>query len=312
MKKISLSSIFVVALIAVGSIPMDGLELFSIQNAYGGVITITPASITFMGNQGGCKVFEIRGGTDSDGVKSILFKLAVVDTGNPDIARPSTVVPGELLSSTGNTDTFIFELFGEDKTTMATLKVCPIVEDEVEFEIIIASTGVSIGKLIVLERIGDAEEGNNFDFQTTWVFKKEGLDCDSIRIGGTNFVGDEFLIFCEPVNPPGVNEIKAVGTVADPSQPAIGAISVDPLGDTFLLIADLCILNLDNSFVCPIDFAVDFLVELPTIANPTVGGTLISIDTTTLVLAGTQMNAAWMIPVLVSAIGIGIVIARKL
>jgi len=31
-----------------------------------------------------------------------------------------------------------------------------------------------------------------------------------------------------------------------------------------------------------------------------------------LVLAGTQMNAAWMIPVLVSAIGIGIVIARKL
>jgi len=30
-----------------------------------------------------------------------------------------------------------------------------------------------------------------------------------------------------------------------------------------------------------------------------------------LILAGAQMNAAWMIPVIVSAIGIGIVIARK-
>jgi len=42
-----------------------------------------------------------------------------------------------------------------------------------------------------------------------------------------------------------------------------------------------------------------------------VGGELLPIDTTTLLLAGAQMNAAWMIPVIVSAIGIGIVIARK-
>jgi len=43
-----------------------------------------------------------------------------------------------------------------------------------------------------------------------------------------------------------------------------------------------------------------------------VGGTMIPIDTTSLLLAGAQMNAAWLIPVIVSAIGIGIVIARKL
>ena len=42
-----------------------------------------------------------------------------------------------------------------------------------------------------------------------------------------------------------------------------------------------------------------------------VGGELIPLDTTSLLLAGAQMNAAWMIPVIVSAIGIGIVIARK-
>jgi len=45
--------------------------------------------------------------------------------------------------------------------------------------------------------------------------------------------------------------------------------------------------------------------------SPVVGGELIPLDTTSLLLAGTQMNAAWMIPVIVSAIGIGIVIARK-
>jgi len=45
---------------------------------------------------------------------------------------------------------------------------------------------------------------------------------------------------------------------------------------------------------------------------PQVGGVLIPIDTTALLLAGAQMNAAWMIPVIVSAIGFAIVILRKL
>jgi len=42
-----------------------------------------------------------------------------------------------------------------------------------------------------------------------------------------------------------------------------------------------------------------------------VGGELIPLDATMVLLAGTQTIAAWMIPVIVSAIGIGIVIARK-
>ena len=46
----------------------------------------------------------------------------------------------------------------------------------------------------------------------------------------------------------------------------------------------------------------------PTMA---VGGDIIPLDTTMVLVAGTQTIAAWMIPVLVSAIGIGIVIARK-
>jgi len=47
------------------------------------------------------------------------------------------------------------------------------------------------------------------------------------------------------------------------------------------------------------------------IRPPLVGGELLPLDTTALLLTGAQMNAAWMIPIIVSAIGIGIVIARK-
>jgi len=42
-----------------------------------------------------------------------------------------------------------------------------------------------------------------------------------------------------------------------------------------------------------------------------VGGTMIPIDSTALLLVGAQMNAAWMIPLIVAAVGIGIVILRK-
>ena len=42
-----------------------------------------------------------------------------------------------------------------------------------------------------------------------------------------------------------------------------------------------------------------------------VGGTFEGVDTTSLIVAGAQMNASWMIPVIVSAIGIGIVLVRS-
>jgi len=56
-------------------------------------------------------------------------------------------------------------------------------------------------------------------------------------------------------------------------------------------------------------------LPLPGIVNQcpsAVGGDFIPLDTTMVLVAGTQATAAWMIPVLVSAIGIGIVIARKI
>ncbi len=42
-----------------------------------------------------------------------------------------------------------------------------------------------------------------------------------------------------------------------------------------------------------------------------VGGDMIQMETTSILVAGAQYTAAWMIPVIVSGIGIAIVIARK-
>ncbi len=48
--------------------------------------------------------------------------------------------------------------------------------------------------------------------------------------------------------------------------------------------------------------------QLPTVA---IGGEFIGIDTVSVLVAGTQNTTAWMIPVIISVIGIAIVIARK-
>jgi len=44
---------------------------------------------------------------------------------------------------------------------------------------------------------------------------------------------------------------------------------------------------------------------------PAVGGTMIPLDTTALLLAGAQMNAAWMIPVIAAGIVIGVFVIKR-
>ena len=65
-------------------------------------------------------------------------------------------------------------------------------------------------------------------------------------------------------------------------------------------------LNLDTRTVI-----TQAVVDAISFDRNAVGGDMIPMQTTSILVAGTQTMAAWMIPVLVSAIGIGIVIARK-
>ena len=58
-----------------------------------------------------------------------------------------------------------------------------------------------------------------------------------------------------------------------------------------------------------VDTSLNFVLTGP--PPSVVGGELLPIDSTALLVAGVQANALWLIPVIVAAIGIGIVIARK-
>jgi len=56
---------------------------------------------------------------------------------------------------------------------------------------------------------------------------------------------------------------------------------------------------------------IEVLVDSISFDRNAVGGDIIPLDTTMVLVAGSQNTAAWMIPVIVSGIGIAIVIARK-
>ena len=56
---------------------------------------------------------------------------------------------------------------------------------------------------------------------------------------------------------------------------------------------------------------IDFQACLDRNQCRAIGGIFEGVDTTSLLVTGAQANAAWMIPIIVSAIGIGIVISRK-
>ncbi len=67
---------------------------------------------------------------------------------------------------------------------------------------------------------------------------------------------------------------------------------------------------------CPAGIAIGDGVGIPELVHCKlilfpVGGEFIGIDSTMVLVAGAHNTSAWIIPVIVSAIGIGIVIARK-
>ncbi len=67
----------------------------------------------------------------------------------------------------------------------------------------------------------------------------------------------------------------------------------------------------DQPLNSPTAYELCLAADKDIMSSTSVGGKLIPIDSTALLLAGTYSNASWIIPVIVSAVGIGIVIARK-
>jgi len=117
-----------------------------------------------------------------------------------------------------------------------------------------------------------------------------------------------------PTDPDGLDNVQVIRTGADPFGGTLNCDTVSSFGAsphflpwTFTLTdcqtpGDVTVWSIDLSGV---------ITCIEGSCLPLVGGELIPLDTTSLIVAGAQMNASWMIPVIVSGIGIAIVIARK-
>jgi hypothetical protein len=77
--------------------------------------------------------------------------------------------------------------------------------------------------------------------------------------------------------------------------------------------------DLDIGFNTVTDFNADFYntgfgveqIIIQSASGPPIGGKVMEINTTPLLVAGTQMTASWLIPVIVAGAGIVLVFVRK-
>jgi len=310
--------IIVLTLIVTGSLSLDGLmEFFSFQKAYGGATVITPVSIVFVKEIGGCKEFKITG-PSIDSQMALLKEIKVTDLMPVSIIHPPTITPAATVNTNGNTDTFTYNPVAGNPTTppMATLTVCPAGKPDV-YSIELTETAEPnflTGKLIVSEQAVDTGASESFFFSTNFnvdkVLPKPG--CGDITVFSRNIDLSTLSITCSTgPGGSGTTTVSIFAKIINPLNPGIVSVSFDPHGDTFLLVSEVCVVFEDGSFVCPTDIDVGHLIELPTELLVSVAGMPIPIDTTMVLALGAQYTAAWMIPIIVAAIGIGIVIARK-
>ncbi len=148
------------------------------------------------------------------------------------------------------------------------------------------------------------DDGVNVDIgnQEIWVtaFDVEGtgiIICDS----NANRISEPLTFIIEDMNWVGQNGV-ITGISIQNTPECIGTTTAVVLGPNSVQITLDPVGPLDK---CHYDLEVEHGGDL-------IGGTLLPIDTTALLLAGAQMNAVWMIPVVLSGIGIGLfVVSRK-
>ncbi len=243
-----------------------------VQNIFG-LVEFSPISITFVKKDvNDCKEFKIKGDPGSSTMKTQLIKEVAVFPLTGTIQRPPTLSPAATLTEFTDADSFVYDPDGDGnpaRPLMATLTVCPI-SDPVTFKILVKLTSGQQGSLIVTEKTVDAEQVESFQFIAKFIISKviSDEDCTSkIKFDKVN-VEDDVRISCMPGGDGGGTIVSIIGTVKNPVQPAIAALAIDPHGDSFLLIAPICILNEDDSFVCPDDIELNLEFNLPTHQNP--------------------------------------------
>ena len=294
------------------------------QNALGGVIPgDIPVSVVFLGKVNDCKIIQIDQGfklrPGKEAIPLLIKNVNVVVTmGIIQVGMPITIDPPATGPVTLTSAQFVYNPDKNNNPTTpprATLTICPG-SDQLVFNVqVVTAPRFQIGKLFVTEQLVDAPEQNSFLFENQFVIKKK-LPTDPAKCAekimiddSTNVKQNTLEIECKGISG-GLSRVTVTGEPIDEDKPAILGVVIDPLGDTFLLITEVCILNIDTTFVCPINIDLNLKFDLPTKFFVAIGGEIIPIESTSLILAGAQ-SFSWMIPVVLSIVGIGLVILRR-
>lgn len=252
---------------------------------------LPPPTIKFKGLEKGCKVFEI---TDMDGFKKGGVSRVDVDNFAEDIQKPKVNPEEDGYTKSNHLHQFHF-IPSEEKVT---LTVCPKAgEKSISFKIVAydaqpspnpRNVEVKEGMLVCL--LCDATFHTLFD-NVKKIGKKDCEKQAKSRSQSDNLKDLKFQ--CND------NFIFVSGNLIDPKKPGTLAFIIDPPAEIFLFVLELCVTT-DEELFCPVDVPMD----LPLSLDDVVGGEIIPIDSTSLLLAGAQTPIAWMMYAF-SAIGIG-------
>jgi len=273
-----------------------------------------PPKITFKGLEGGCKIFEL---TDTDGGVGGFIKKVVVDGTN----ITPTVTPVIAAAQVGDIHTFDYPLTGEATQKKVTLKVCPTdptktmefilsvfdqddVVSEVRVENVLAKgdKGTKFSGVFIIPKFIDCKKITKQFQQVLGDVKVDCMKLSAVEIAQA--LVDNFLtgVVFTIDDLEGGTKITVTGIV---DTKKVGAIGFDPVNIFFLLMLEVCV-NTQGDPDCPTEFST--LINFPILP---IGGKVLPIDTTSLLLSSTQ-TFSWMIPVVLSVLGIGLfVVSRK-
>jgi len=129
--------------------------------------------------------------------------------------------------------------------------------------------------------------------------------------GDIMYVSREFVHISNiiPTPPAGTEFSSTGGIIRADSPPEVSGSK--PIGFSFR--GGIVDVSFGDGILSPSDFVVTGTIVClsPSPFANAIGGTMIPIDSTALLLAGAQMNAVWMIPVVVAGVGIGIFVIKR-
>ena len=300
-----------VLILVVGFLILQSFTQFSFSSPPG-------PTITYKGLENGCKIFEI---TDKDRKINLedgkISKVVVSGTN----ITPSSVMPApssESVTGTSPSTTTTFDFPNSDKVK---IKVCGLIGANLsDFKLTatdkdgVMSNNVLVANLVIII-------GPIIPFEANLPIKKSSacnplkdlipIEIVELRLISTNpiVVVDKTPNLIRPT----IEEISDTpldcsalirGTLQS-STPAVLSISGDPEGDFFLSVLEICINN-ENVITCPDNYSTSILLS----PESPIGGKIIPIETTALLLAGAQTSALWILPVILA--GVGLIAFRKI